>query len=56
MQTTNYTQFQKLSYKDIQSLLVNVSESNAKKILTDIKKQYCINSVLFSHFKLYFKV
>jgi hypothetical protein len=52
----NYTEFQKLSYKDIKALLITVSEKTAKQYLTDIKKEFDINVVLFHHFKIYFKV
>lgn len=52
----NYTEFQKLSYKDIEALLITVSECTAKKYFSDIKKQFNIDVVLFWHFKSYFKI
>lgn len=51
-----YTDYQKLSFKDIESLLITVSPQKAKQYLTDIKKEYEIKAVLFIHFKKYFKV
>ena len=51
-----YSEFQKISYKDIEALLINVSEKTAKQYLTDIKKEFGINIVLFNHFKSYFKI
>lgn len=53
---TVYTDYQKLSYKDIEYLLVSVSQKTAQQYLTDIKKQYQISTVLFLHFKQYFKI
>lgn len=52
----NYTDYTKLSYKDIESLLMTISTKTAQQYLTDIKKQYEIKDVLFFHFKRYFKV
>lgn len=52
--TYNYKEYQKLSFKDIQTLLT-VSEASAKRYLSDIKNHFEINAVLFSHFKKYFK-
>lgn len=52
---TNYTEFQKLSSKDIQSLL-SVSESTSYLILKDIKQHYNLTSVLYYHFKNYYKI
>ncbi|GEL11817.1 hypothetical protein SAMN05192550_2807 [Flavobacterium glycines] len=52
--TNNYKEFQKLSFKDIQSLML-VSEATAKKYLTDIKTHFCITIVTYSHFKQYIK-
>ncbi|MFV8344588.1 hypothetical protein [Flavobacterium sp. ZB4P13] len=54
--TKNYTDYQKLSFKDIEYLLISISESTAKQYLTDIKKEYGLKTVLFSHFKQYFKI
>ena len=52
----NYTDLQKLTAKDIQYLLVSVSEKTAQNYFTDIKKEYQLKIVLFVHFKNYFKV
>ena len=52
----NYTDLQKLTAKDIQHLLVSVSEKTAQNYFTDIKKEYQLKIVLFVHFKNYFKV
>jgi hypothetical protein len=54
--TNNYKDFQKLSYKDIESLLVTISETTAKRYLSDIKQHFNIDTVLYCHFKAYFKV
>jgi hypothetical protein len=54
--TTNYTDYQKLSFKDIEALLISVSEKTAKQYLTDIKKELGLKTVLFLHFKQYFKI
>lgn len=51
-----YTDYQKLSFKDIETLLVSISVKMAKQYLTDIKKEYEIKIVLFHHFKQYFKI
>ncbi|SHM72113.1 hypothetical protein [Flavobacterium xinjiangense] len=51
-----YTDYQKISYKDIELLLVSVSEKTAQQYLRDIKKEFQISIVLFSHFKHYFKI
>ena len=51
-----YKNTQKLSFKDIEALLINVSPSTAKVYLNDIKKTYDIKIVLFIHFKTYFKI
>lgn len=51
-----YTDYTKLSFKDIENLLMNVSERTAKQYLSDIKKEYKLKYVLFQHFKAYFKV
>jgi len=56
MSKPTYSEYQKISYKDIEALLINVSEKTAKQYLTDIKKEFDIKIVLFSHFKTYFKV
>ena len=52
----NYTDLQKLTAKDIQHLLVSVSEKTAQNYFTDIKEEYQLKIVLFIHFKNYFKV
>jgi hypothetical protein len=52
----NYTDLQKLTAKDIQHLLVSVSEKTAQNYITDIKKEYQLKIVLFVHFKNYFKI
>lgn len=52
--TINYKEYQKLSFKDIQTLLI-VSEASAKRYLTDIKEHFKIDAVLYLHFKKYFK-
>lgn len=54
--TNNYKEFQKLSYKDIQKLLLAISERTAKQYLFDIKKFFQIDIVTYQHFKKYFKV
>lgn len=51
--TQNYKEFQKLSFKDIQTLLI-VSEPTAKRYLGDIKLHFKIDAVLYIHFKKYF--
>lgn len=51
-----YHDFQKLTHKDIESLLISVSTKTAQQYLTDIKKEYGLKIVLFSHFKRYFKI
>jgi hypothetical protein len=56
MQPTDYTDYTKLSAKDIEVLLITVSHTAAKLYLTDIKKQFDIKTVLFIHFKQYFKI
>jgi hypothetical protein len=54
--TKNYKEFQKLSYKDIENLLITISERTAKQYLNDIKQHYQIDIVTYQHFKNYFKV
>ena len=54
MQT--YTEYTKLSFKYIESLLITVSTKTAKQYLTDIKKELKVKAVLFCHFKQYFKI
>ena len=54
--TTNYTDYTKLSYKDIESLLCTISSKTAQQYLTDIKNQYNTKHVLYFHFKKYFKL
>jgi pyruvate/oxaloacetate carboxyltransferase len=56
MTTKTYTDCQKLSFKDIEALLISVSPKTAKQYLTDIKKEFDVKIVLFCHFKKYFKV
>ena len=57
MSTVNkYTDYQKLSSKDIEILLINVHPRTARQYLTDIKKEFNIKYVLFQHFKMYFKI
>lgn len=51
-----YSDYQKLSHKDIETLLISISTKTAKQYLTDIKKEFRIKIVLFSHFKSYFKI
>jgi hypothetical protein len=53
---TTYTDYQKLTFKDIESLLISVSPKTAQQYLTDIKKEYELKAVLFCHFKKYFKI
>jgi hypothetical protein len=53
--TKNYKAFQKLSWKDIQELLI-VSDSTAQRYLNDIKQSYSISIVTYNHFKKYFKI
>jgi hypothetical protein len=53
---TNYTEYTKLGYKDIESLLITISAKTAQQYLTDIKKEFDIKDVLFCHFKQYFKI
>jgi hypothetical protein len=53
---TIYTDYQKISIKDIVFLLVSVSEKTAQQYYKDIKKEYEIPIVLFTHFKQYFKI
>lgn len=53
--TNNYKAFQKLSWKDIQDLLL-VSDSTAQRYLSDIKQNFDITIVTYSHFKNYFKL
>lgn len=55
-QTKSYTDFEKLSFKDIEFLLVNVSEKTAQQYMTDIKNHFSTPIVLFFHFKQYFKI
>ncbi|GIZ08488.1 hypothetical protein FUMI01_12150 [Flavobacterium sp. UMI-01] len=52
--TNNYTELQKLSYKDIECLLI-VSEATAKRYYNDIKTTYNLRAVLYKHFLQYFK-
>jgi hypothetical protein len=56
MKITTYTEYTKLSFKDIESLLITVSEQAARQYLSDIKKEYGLKAVLFCHFKQYFKI
>lgn len=53
--TQNYKAFQKLSWKDIQQLLI-VSDSTAQRYLSDIKQTFNISIVTYNHFKKYFKL
>jgi len=48
--------FKTLSYKDIEYLLISISERTAKQYLADIKHHFEIDVVTFQHFKSYFKV
>lgn len=54
--TNNYKEFQKLSYKDIEKLLLTISERTAKQYLSDIKQFFKIDIVTYQHFKKYFKL
>jgi hypothetical protein len=56
MQKLTYTEYTKLSFKDIESLLTNVSTKTAKQYFTDIKRELNVKTVLFCHFKQYFKI
>jgi hypothetical protein len=56
MQNSTYTEYTKLSFKDIESLLITVSTKTAKQYYTDIKKELDVKTVLFCHFKQYFKI
>ena len=53
--TTNYKPHQVLRIKDIENLLF-VSQSTAKRYMTDIKETLKIEIVLYKHFCDYFKV
>ncbi|WP_131494835.1 hypothetical protein [Flavobacterium hydatis] len=52
----SYSEFQRITSKDIEILLISISPRTATQYLTDIKKEYGIKTVLFSHFKSYFKI
>lgn len=54
--TNSYKDFQKLSYKDIEKLLITISERTAKQYFSDIKQFFQIELVTYQHFKIYFKV
>ena len=45
-----------MSAKDIEILLINISPSISRVYLSDIKKEFKIKTVLFFHFKKYFKI
>lgn len=51
----DFKEYKIIRIKDLQSLLY-VSETTAKSIFKDIKQHYEINTILFIHFKQYFKV
>lgn len=51
-----YTDLQKITSKDIETLLISISNKTAQQYLTDIKKEYDLKIVLFQHFKKYFKI
>ena len=51
-----YSDFQKITHKDIETLLISISTKTAQQYLTDIKKEYGLKIVLFEHFKKYFKI
>lgn len=53
--TTNYKEFQKLSWKDLQSLLL-VSDASAQRYLTEIKQHFNVTVLTYQHFKKYFKL
>jgi hypothetical protein len=54
--TTNYKDTTKITAKDICELLCTISERTAQQYYTDIKNQFHIKIVLYSHFKAYFKI
>lgn len=53
--TINYKPLQILRIKDIQNLLA-VSESTAKRYLSDIRLSYNVDKVTYLHFCKYFKI
>lgn len=54
--TTNYVKTQRLTAKDIESLLISVSPRTAQQYYTDIKNAYDIKLVTYYHFCDYFKI
>lgn len=56
MSLKNYTSTQKLTAKDVETLLVSVSPGTAKQYLKDIKQSFGVSVVLFCHFCEYFKI
>ena len=54
--TKNYTDTTKISAKDIELLLISISDRTARLYLREIKDHFQIRIVLFTHFKQYFKI
>lgn len=53
--TKNYKEFQKLSWKDIQDLLI-VTDATAQRYLTEIKEHFNVTVATYQHFKKYFNL
>jgi hypothetical protein len=54
--TTNYKDFQKLSAKDIQFLLITISIRTAETYLKEIKEHFETKIVTYKHFKNYYNI
>lgn len=55
MQTSTLPNLKKLSAKDLQTQ-IQISESTAKKLLSDIRTEFCIKFVTQHHLQKYLKV
>lgn len=53
--TKEYKEFQKLTWKDIQDLML-VTDASAQSYLTDIKQHFNVKAATYQHFKRYFNL
>lgn len=53
--TTNYTDSQRLTAKDVCDLMLTISERTAHRYLKDIKDHFSIRVVLYKHYREYFR-
>ena len=51
-----YSDLTKIGSKDLELLLISISERTSRLYLKEIKEHFQIKVVLFIHFKQYFKI